>query len=226
VALGGLRTLVATGKERSPAAVFPAANDDEAVLVDRAVDGDGDAFAVLYTRHVDRIYRHCYYYMGNRTDAEDVAQQTFLHAWRAIGRYRRSNAPFLAWLLTIAGNLAISQLRRAREIPRDVAARQESMEDDPQDIVATLDSCDTVRRVVLELKPDRQQVIILRFIEGLSIAEVAAALGKSENNISVVQHRALSDLRRRLAPRQMEPKTPSRMVHALRDVVLRAIDQS
>lgn len=209
--------------ERSPsAASFPVTDLDEAVLVDQAIEGDGDAFAALYTRHVDRIYRHCYYYMGNRTDAEDLAQQTFLQAWQAIGRYRRGKAPFQAWLLTIAGNLSISRLRLAREIPQRGGVRDEATEDDPQDIVATLDSCDVVRRAVLELKPDRQQVIILRFIEGLSISEVAAALGKSENNVSVTQHRALGDLRRRLVEQQPETKPHTRAVQMLRDAVARA----
>lgn len=209
--------------ERSPsAASYPAADLDEAVLVDRAIEGDGDAFAALYARHVDRVYRHCYYYMGNRADAEDMAQQTFLRAWQAIGRYRRGNAPFQAWLLAIAGNLSISRLRLARELPHRVDGHEEATEDDPQDIVATLDSCDVVRRAVLDLKPDRQQVIILRFIEGMSISEVAATLGKSENNVSVTQHRALGDLRRRLDAQHSESKPRTRAVQALRDAVLRA----
>jgi RNA polymerase sigma-70 factor (ECF subfamily) len=158
--------------ERSPsAASLPTMDLDEVVLVDRAIEGDGDAFAALYTRHVDRVYRHCYYYMGNRADAEDMAQQTFLRAWQAIGRFRRGNAPFQAWLLAIAGNLSISRLRLVREIPQRMDGHEEATEDDPQDIVATLDSCDVVRRAVLALKPDRQQVIILRFIEGMSISE-------------------------------------------------------
>jgi len=212
----------AAGEHSPSAASFPTADLDEAVLVDRAIEGDGDAFALLYTRHVDRVYRHCYYYMGNRADAEDMAQQTFLRAWQAIGRYRRGSAPFQAWLLAIAGNLSISRLRLVREIPQRAGVREEATGDDPQDIVATLDSCDVVRRAVLELKPDRQQVIILRFIEGLSISEVAAALGKSENNVSVTQHRALGDLRRRLDERQSEPKPHARAVQALRDAVLRA----
>jgi RNA polymerase sigma-70 factor (ECF subfamily) len=212
-----------TAGERAPSAVsFPATEPDEAVLVDRAIGGDGDAFAALYTRHVDRVYRHCYYYMGNRADAEDVAQQTFLRAWQAIGRYRRGKAPFQAWLLTIAGNLSISRLRLAREIPHCMDGREEATEDDPQDIIATLDSCDVVRRAVLELKPERQQVIILRFIEGLSVSEVAAALGKSENAVSVMQHRALGELRRRLDEGQPEPKPHARAVQALKDAVLRA----
>ncbi len=195
--------------------------DEESFLIDRAVDGDADAFAALYERHVDRVYRHAFYYMGARADAEDVAQQTFLRAWQAIGRYRRSDAPILAWFLTIAGRTAISQLRRARELPGDLSQREEPADDDPQDLIARRDSCDHVREAVLQLSPDRQQVIVLRFIEGLSIAEVAAALGKTENNVSVVQHRALKDLRRKLSTKRPNLEPRSRVMQTLRDVIVR-----
>ncbi len=218
----GLRTSTETGERESPVSETALTSHDEATLVDLAVGGDADAFARLYERHVDRVYRHCYYYMGSRADAEDVAQQTFLRAWQAIGRYERSGAPILAWLLTIAGRSAISQLRRARELPGNVNQQIDALEDDPQDIVATLDSCDMVRDMVLELSPDRQQVIVLRFIEGLSIAEVASALGKSENNVSVVQHRALKDLKHRLLARQTRSKPRSHVARSVRDVVVRA----
>lgn len=218
----GLRTSTETGERESPVSEAPLTNYDEATLVDLAVGGDANAFAELYERHVDRVYRHCYYYMGNRADAEDVAQQTFLRAWQAIGRYQRSGAPILAWLLTIAGRNAISHLRRARELPWTLHARDDALEDDPQDIVSALDSRDIVRDVVLELNPDRQQVIILRFIEGMSISEVALALGKSENNVSVVQHRALKDLRHRLAARQTQSKARSNAARSFRDAIIRS----
>ncbi len=220
----GLRIAVSAsaGEHETSFVETPASGDDEPVLIDRAVDGDADAFAALYERYVDRVYRHAYYYMGTRTDAEDVAQQTFLRAWQAIGRYRRSNAPILAWFLTIAGRTAISQLRRNRELPGGLSERDEAAEDDPQDLVARIDTCDHVRKAVLHLSSDRQQVIVLRFIEGLSIAEVAAAMGKTENNVSVAQHRALKDLKRLLASNQSKRASRSRVSRTLRDVIVRA----
>jgi RNA polymerase sigma-70 factor (ECF subfamily) len=211
----------ATGDSRDPAAGTNRVEADETTLVEQAVSGDVDAFAALYERHVDRVFRHCYYYMGNRTDAEDVAQQTFLRAWEAIGRYRQTGAPILAWLLTIASRTAISQLRRSRELATVADPPEKSGGGDPQEIVVSLDSCDMVRRAVLQLNPDRQQVIVLRFIEGLSIAEVAAVLGKTENNVSVVQHRALKDLRYRLTTKHASGNYRSRAIRALRDVVVR-----
>jgi RNA polymerase sigma-70 factor (ECF subfamily) len=164
------------------------------------VAGDAAAFAALYDRHIDRVYRHCYFRIGNRADSEDLAQQTFLHAWRAIGRYRRGSTPFIAWLLTISQHLAMSHFRKTRPVAPlegdEPWAREPTA--DPEDELASAVMRDSVRAAILRLKAERQQVIILRFIEDFSTAEIAAALGKSENNIRVLQHRALGDLRRLL----------------------------
>lgn len=179
--------------------------DDEATLVDAAVEGDSVAFAALYDRHLARVYRHCYYRTSNRADAEDLTQQTFLQAWQAIGRYRRGASPFIAWLLTISQNLAMSHHRKAREIATSdlqLVVTEEAA--DPTAALSTALMRDEVRAAILRLRPERQQVILLRFIEGFSVAEVAAVLGKTENNTRVIQHRALADLRRLLAGLALE----------------------
>lgn len=173
---------------------------EEAALVAAAVQGDHHAFAALYDRLVDRVYRHCYYRTGNRADAEDLTQQTFLHAWRAIGRYRAQGVPFVAWLLAISQNLATNHHRR----PRETTLELETIETDdgladPAEIVAVGLRHDRVRRAITRLAPDRRQVITLRFIEDFSVRETAEALGKTEGNVRVLQHRALADLRRLLA---------------------------
>jgi RNA polymerase sigma-70 factor (ECF subfamily) len=85
-----------------------------------------------------------------------------------------------------------------------------------------LNSCDLVRDAILKLGAERRQVVVLRFIEGMSIAEVAAALGKSESNVSVIQHRALHDLRRLLVDRQASREPRRRVTRTLRDVIVRA----
>jgi len=173
--------------------------DDEAALVAKAVAGNAAAFATLYDMHVRRVYRQCYYRAGNRADAEDLVQQTFLQAWQALPRYRRTGAPFLAWLLTISHNLAVSRQRKTtREVTDPDLSVPATPASDP--VVVTLDRLDhdEVRQAILQLKPDRQQVILLRFIEGYEVDEVAAALGKSANHVRVLQHRALCDLRRLL----------------------------
>jgi RNA polymerase sigma-70 factor (ECF subfamily) len=190
------------------AAVGRARDQAEARLIDAAVAGDAAAFAALYDQHADRVYRHCYYRLGNRADAEDLTQQTFLAAWQAIGRYRRTSVPFIAWLLTIGQRLAISHIRRARAIavPDVVAA---AAADDPADAFGARATRALVRQAILQLKPERREVILLRYIEGFTVAEVAAALGKTDNNVRVIQHRALADLRRCLADPALEAAAPA-----------------
>jgi RNA polymerase sigma-70 factor (ECF subfamily) len=195
---------------------------DESALLVAAVGGDHDAFAALYDRHADRVFRHCYYRTANRADAEDLTQQTFLHAWRAIRRYRATGAPFVAWLLAISQNLTTSHHRRVREIIAEPARLEmERGGDDPADLVLGGGvRHDRVRRAVLRLAPERRQVIILRFVEEFTVAEVAAALGKSENNVRVIQHRALADLRRFLTEPTVENGPPKRgLFERVRDAI-------
>jgi RNA polymerase sigma-70 factor (ECF subfamily) len=167
-------------------------------LVAKAAAGDAAAFGALYDLHVRRVYRQCYYRTGNRVDAEDLVQQTFLQAWQALPRYRRTGAPFLAWLLTISHNLAVSTQRKTREVSEPDLEVPAAAAADPEAVALDrLDQVD-VRLAILQLKSDRQQVILLRFIDGYAVDEVAAALGKSANHVRVLQHRALADLRRLL----------------------------
>ena len=173
--------------------------DEERELIAAAAAGDAQSFAQLYDRHLDRIYRHIYYRVGHQSDAEDLTQQVFMQAWHAIGRYRQTESPFLAWLFTIAHNVVVSFYRRSRNqqyLEFDVASEQRSM--DPENMAEASEEQLAVRRAILRLKPEQQQVVLMRFVEDLSHAEVAAALGKSEAAVRVVQHRALQELRRLL----------------------------
>jgi RNA polymerase sigma-70 factor (ECF subfamily) len=173
----------------------------EGALIAAASAGDVQAFATLYDLHVERVFRHVFYRVGNRADAEDLTQQVFLKAWQAIGRYRQTSSPFIAWLFTIAHNLVVSAHRRARDtapLDEDVATWQR-WADPEAETLAEYDR-QTVRDAIMRLKPDQQQVIMLRFVEHLDYPAVAAALGKTEGNVRVIQHRALAELRRLLAP--------------------------
>jgi RNA polymerase sigma factor (sigma-70 family) len=182
---------------KSSAAVRPSASLADGELIGHAIRGDRAAFALLYDRHLDRVYRHCYYLCGNRVDAEDLAQQTFLQAWRAIGRYRSGRAPFLAWLFTISHNLSISARRKQREILNEqLLMSSVCPRSDPEGEVLSDITRDVAWQAIRQLRPERQQIVILRYIEGFSIAEVASTTGKSETNVSVIQHRAMNDLRR------------------------------
>lgn len=177
------------------------AEEREAVHVDAAVRGDVNAFAALYDRHLERVYRHVYYRVGRPQDAEDITQQVFLQAWRAIGYYKRTGAPFISWLLTIAHNQIITFYRRARntssleaDFPDYGAGANPEAE-----VLAQFDRV-SVRKAILRLKPEQQIVIIMRFLEHLSYSDIATSLQKTEGNIRTIQYRALLELRRLLGP--------------------------
>lgn len=174
-----------------------AALEDEA-LVDRATAGDREAFGELYERYVRRVFKHVSYMRNDVDIAQDLTEQTFLRALEAIHRYERRGVPFLAWLLRIARNLYLndqrvqrnnSSIRRNRN--GDVIASPESF------CEAKLDG-EEVRRAVQALDGDQRQVIVLRFMDGLSYADVARVLGKSVGAVRVAQYRALRALRRSL----------------------------
>jgi RNA polymerase sigma-70 factor (ECF subfamily) len=171
---------------------------DEALLVQRAIGRDAEAFGRLYDMHVDRVYRHIYYRVGNEADAEDLTQQVFLKAWQAIHRYKETASPFIAWLMTISHNLVIDFYRTRYK--RDKAYLEaDSMADEsvpnPEQVTEARFDQQRVRRAILQLPKDQQHVILLRFVEGFRNAEIASILGKSEGAIRVILHRGLVALR-------------------------------
>lgn len=179
--------------------------DAEWVLITASIGRNAQAFAALYDSYLDRVYNYVYYRVGNRPDAEDLTQQVFLNAWHAISRYKNTGATFIAWLLTIAHNLVVSFYRKSKEttyLELEPAAHQRWA--DPEAEALARNDRVTVRRAILRLKPEWQQVITMRFIENLEYSDIAAALGKTEGNVRVIQHRALAELQRLLV-REVKP---------------------
>jgi len=165
-------------------------------LVEKAISGEGDAFGRLYDMHVDRVYRHIYYRVGNTADAEDLTQQVFIKAWQAISRYKKTASPFLAWLIKISHNLVIDFYRSKKSdayIDFDTVATKP--ETDPAHLAEAQFRQQEIRQAIHKLRGDQQQVILMRFIEDFSYTEIAAALGKSEGAIRVILHRGLAKLK-------------------------------
>jgi RNA polymerase sigma-70 factor (ECF subfamily) len=165
-------------------------------LVDKAISGDGDAFGRLYDMNVERVYRHIYYRVSSNADAEDLTQQVFIKAWQAIGRYKKTASPFLAWLVKISHNVVIDFYRSRKSetyIDFDIIATKP--ETDPEHMLEAEFNQQYMRQAINKLKGDQQQVILMRFIEDFSYPEIAAALGKSEGAIRVIQHRGLAKLK-------------------------------
>jgi RNA polymerase sigma factor (sigma-70 family) len=169
---------------------------DEAVLVQRAIRHDAEAFGRLYDMHVDRVYRHIYYRVGNEQDAEDLTQQVFLKAWQAIDRYRRMTSPFIAWLMTISHNLVVDFYRTRKDnayLEAEVLA--DGSASSPEQTTEASFEQRRLRRAILQLGSDEQQVVILRFMEGFEFSEIASLMDKKEGNVRVILHRALVKLR-------------------------------
>jgi len=169
---------------------------DETLLIQRAISRDPNAFGRLYDMYVDRVYRHLYYRVGNVADAEDLTQQVFLKAWQAIDRYRKRASPFLAWLMTISHNLVVDYYRTKKDktyLETEVMADDSALS--PEQVAEAHFDQRQLRRAILQLPGDQQQVILLRFVEGFRHAEIASSLGKSEGAIRVTLHRALARLR-------------------------------
>jgi RNA polymerase sigma-70 factor (ECF subfamily) len=174
------------------------------ILVDKAMDGDGDAFGRLYDMHVDRVYRHIYYRVSNTADAEDLTQQAFIKAWQAIGRYKKTASPFLAWLIKISHNLVIDFYRlKKSEAHIDFDTVANTPDNEPEKAVEAHFNRQEIRQAISKLHGDQQQVILMRFIEDFSYAEIAAALGKSEGAIRVILHRGLAKLKTILEKAQL-----------------------
>lgn len=165
-------------------------------LVDRAAAGDTEAFGCLYDIYADRIYRHIYYRTSSVEDARDLTQDVFIEAWRALPRYKRTKTPFLGWLFTICRHTVIDYYRTKKDygyINNEIIIedRKQSLEK----LVEEQFTQQEIRRAILQLAEDQQQVILMSFIEGFSYSEIAAIINKSEGNIRVIVHRALKKMR-------------------------------
>ncbi len=175
--------------------------DAERMLAAKACAGDRVAFGELYNRYLDKIYRYVYFKVGQTGDAEDITSQTFLKAWDAIGDYEWRDHPFGAWLFRIAHNLVVDYHRARREtVPLDDASPQlesRASRDTlrPEGVLAGIIASDRVRKAIARLTEEQQQVLVLRFYEGLSTGETALLMGKRSGAVRGLQFRALSALR-------------------------------
>ena len=171
---------------------------EDETLVDRATAGDREAFGELYDRCVRRVFRHVLYMVNDTDLAEDLTEQTFLRALEAIHRYERRGVPFLAWLLRIARNLYLNDRRVERNNSSIHNKWNGGGAPSPEFYCEAKLDGEEVWRAVRALDGDQRQVIVLRFMDGLSYADVAEVLGKSVGAVRVAQFRALRALRRSL----------------------------
>jgi RNA polymerase sigma-70 factor, ECF subfamily len=169
--------------------------DGEAALVDRARH-DRQAFAPLYRRYADPVYRYCYRCLGSKEAAEDAAAQIFTQAIAALPRYR--DGSFRSWLFTIAHNVIVST-RRANRFHWSLAdiVLWPSSEPSPEDLAIDGAEREALRAMLNRLSTDQRELLELR-LAGLNDAEIARVVGRSHGAVRIAQHRAIVRLREML----------------------------
>jgi len=175
---------------------------EEVSLIRRAQQGDQVALTQLYEANFDRIYRYIAIKIGDRTEAEDMTQQVFLHAIKSLSGYREKGMPFSSWLYRIAHNQVVDYFRKQSKratVPLDESLPIPAGDGDPKILVEQKITMEEVVVATKTLTAAQQEVISLRFASELSITEVAGVMGKSEGAVKALQHSAIVALRKALA---------------------------
>nr|BAL54363.1 RNA polymerase sigma-70 factor, ECF subfamily [uncultured Chloroflexota bacterium] len=170
----------------------------EEEILKRASQGDAEAFGVLYERYAPRIFNYVYYRTGNVHDAEDLTARVFQRALKHIHRYTDRGLPFSAWLYRIAHNLVANWHRdhsHHQEIALDEVLPTRTSSDHPEATFLQNEEQEILLRAIRRLPPNRQHLLILKFVEDLSNAEIGRIMGRSEGAIKSLYHRTLLALR-------------------------------
>ena len=177
---------------------MPDTEFNEEDVLNRAAQGESDAFGLLYERYIDRIFNYVYYRTGNLHDAEDLTARVFQRAMNHIKNYTDRGVPFSAWLYRIAHNLVANWHRdrsRRQEIPINDVPILPSKGDHPERNLVRSQEEDALLRLIRRLPPERQNLLILKFVENMSNAEIGAIMGRSEGAVKSLYHRTLLALR-------------------------------
>jgi RNA polymerase sigma-70 factor, ECF subfamily len=180
-------------------------------LIERAQAGEAEAFGLIYDRYVDTVFRFVYFRVGNRQLAEDLTSDTFLRALKRIGSFTWQGRDLGAWLVTIARNLVADHFKSGRyrlEVTTgdvlDADREDRGPEGSPEAAVVEHITNVALLTAVKQLNPEQQECIVLRFLQGFSVAETARAMGKNEGAIKALQYRAVRALAR-LLPEGFQP---------------------
>lgn len=169
-------------------------------LVIKSQNGDAEAFAKVYDTFVTPIYRYIFYKV-KREDVEDLVETLFLKAWENVKRYKkRDKSGFKSWIFRIAHNLVVDHYRVTREhAGLDPRLSDTKKEANPLKLANETLNNDRLQEAIKELKPNYQQVIILKFLNELSNEEISGILKKSEGSVRILQFRALKALKQILS---------------------------
>jgi RNA polymerase sigma-70 factor, ECF subfamily len=172
---------------------------DDIQLLRQAQYGSAEAFGELYERHALSVFRFLYAHLDDRLDAEDLTEEVFLRTWRSLARYRDQGVPFKAFLFRVAHNALIDHYRANRRSGSEVSIEDSVIHDqrsEPGSQFLQNQEHQELRNTLAQLREDYQTVLISRFLVGLSPDETAQVMGRSIGAVRVLQHRALSALRK------------------------------
>jgi len=175
---------------------------DDVQLLKTAQNGEAEAFGVLYERHAKAIFRFLYARLDSRSDAEDLTEEVFLRFWRSLSSYQERGIPISAYLFRVANNALVDHYRRAKH-----SAYNASLDDDwklderpgPAETTVINAEHQELRQALNQLREDYREVLILRFLSELSPTETASAMKRSVGAVRILQHRALTSIRKNLA---------------------------
>ena len=174
-------------------------SDEEALK--RAAQGDRVSFGVIYDRYLTRIYNYIYYRTGNQHDAEDLTSRVFTRAMKHITNYQDRGVPFSAWLYRIAHNLVANWHRdksRKQEFNLEDGVWSSKESDMPESVMLRVEQHDEILAMVRDIPEDRQMLIIMKFVDHMSNAEIGRIMGKTEGAIKSLYHRTLLSLRKKI----------------------------
>src|SRR6476659_7522169 len=186
--------------------------DDEALerLVDEARGGDAEAFAAIFDRYHESVYRFIASRVHRPADAEDLTQLVFVKALEALPRYESRGVPFGGWLFRLARNTVIDHVRTHKETAElEQVLDRADLDRGPDEWAMTRQALETVRVALAALTDEQREAIALRYFAGLSAREAATAMGKQEGTVRGLQFRAIAALRRHLGVEVVDvPETP------------------
>jgi RNA polymerase sigma-70 factor, ECF subfamily len=174
--------------------------DGEFKLVQRAQAGDQESFARLYDAYMERIYRYVFFRVNDALTAEDITAQVFMKAWERLDTYKDERSPFLAWLYQVARNAVIDHTRTSKTAIalEEVDPAQISFSEDIDEKIDQKTRLQEIRSALQVLTEEQQQVLLLKFANGLKTPEIARLLGKEQGAIRALQMRALQGLAKAL----------------------------
>jgi RNA polymerase sigma-70 factor (ECF subfamily) len=166
-------------------------------LVELARNGDSEAFGMLYDHYNTSVYRFVYYRVGSVALAEDLTSETFFRALRSMGSFKWQGKDFGAWLMTIARNLTADHYKAGRtrlEFATEDMGAHDSATDGPENAVLASLTNEALLEALGQLPNEQQECLVMRFLQGLSIAETAKVLGRSDGAVKQLQLRGVRNL--------------------------------